>query len=104
VNFLDPQNLEFGWHVTEASNEASIDAEGLRAPASISIGYPTFAGMLFDMLKGEKLIVYRVELFGLTLHPDDDGPPAFRLREPVPPIALKKVAYMIGEEIYEPIG
>jgi hypothetical protein len=95
---------EFGYHATPIANEAAIDAEGLKAPFCISIGYPDFAGMLLDMC-GTDLVIYEVFLYGETLHPDDDGPPNFRIHRDFPPTDyyFRKFAYCTGEDQFTPI-
>lgn len=91
-----------GWHATPVENEESIERYGLQDPC-ISIGFPVFANMLFDMTSGQKLVIYKVNIFGAILYPDDDGPPNFCLRGTVPRDRFEKVAYMVAEDTYEPI-
>lgn len=98
-----------GWHITERHNEAAIDREGFKAPVCLTIGWPEWGSFLHEMAEGEELVVYKIFLERRTLYPDDDGPPNFRLNEPIPPRDehgarnFVKVAYSPAEDNFRPI-
>lgn len=101
-----------GYHATPLENEAAIDAEGLKAPFCITIGFPDFANMLLDMVRNgpegdpeAKLVIYEVYLHGATLHPDDDGPPNFRVHTDLLPSPhhYRKIAYMTADDTFVPV-
>lgn len=113
------RQLDRFYHATPASNEASIDAEGLKpffgwrtswdkfrsersetrtweiCPVHLSLGY-SFEELVFDLHGADEVVIYEVDVHGLTLEVGYDGPGTFTVREWIAPSRLKKVDRYVG--------
>lgn len=77
---MDPTKL---YHVTPVENVESIVREGLKAPASLTIGWEnySFVGSITD---ADEVAIFEVYAWDQPLYPDDDGPGHVQIRNDAP--------------------
>lgn len=90
----DPEVL---YHCSPAENRDQIVREGLRAPASLTVGWEnySFVGSITD---ADVLAVFEVDAWSQPLFPDSDGPGHVQIRTGVPPDRVRFVRFVARTE------
>jgi hypothetical protein len=86
-NLADPTRL---FHVSPKENLEAIMRDGIKAPASLTIGFEnySFVGSITD---ADEVAIFEVHCWNQPLYPDDDGPGHVQIRTPVPPTDITLV-------------